>query len=172
MMKPITIYLFAILAVLPAQAGDAPARGPEPTGRDYLTADGKLKERIEVSYFQGGVAGVTGDYYAVEPDGTWSSGGFRSTGRMEKSETAKGKLAKDQLVKLAKEFARFDLAHLPHLPDQQANPGGVGISFGKKESDLGNRAAGKDPAVNVRYQGIAEAVKGALTQTADIMKAL
>ena len=148
---------FAVAALgMTAQAQD--------TGT-YLK-DGKLTARVEVLELQGGFAGFTGTFHAIEPDGSWTTGQVGPRDR--RTESATGKLSADQLKTLAKAFAAHDLAKLPNHGQTQTNPKVVTVVFGKKKSSLQPKAAGKpdaDKAIRARYAGIVEAVK-AMTKSA------
>jgi hypothetical protein len=129
------------------KAGGAPA--------DYLTADGRLKERLEVSQVQGGVVGFTGSYWVIEPDGTWSTG--RIDPRAEAAPTAKGKLTPAQLAALAKALARHNLASLESLGRPIVNGRILTIRFGKRSVPL--YATEPDRLIRERFEGIADAVR-------------
>jgi len=128
---------------------------------DYLK-DGRLKDRIEVIDLQGGFAGLTGTYYAIEPDGSWSTGPILPPKEKRGEPKAKGKLTADQLAELAKDFARYDLAGLPSHGETTVNPKVVRVRFGDKVSELqpkpGKSTAEEDRAIRARYAGIAQAV--------------
>ncbi len=127
---------------------------------DYLK-DGKLKEAVEVRKLQGGFAGFTSTYCRIEPDGSWSTGAVLPRDKVQ--EKAKGKLTAEQLAGLAKEFAKFDLAHLPNHGEAVTNPKVVRVRFGMATSELqpkpGKATPEEDKAVRARYDGIAQAVK-------------
>jgi hypothetical protein len=130
--------------------------------RDYLTADGGLRERIEVRELQGGVAGFIGTYVAIEPDGSWAAGPFFST-KLPKATARGGKLTARQLAALAQELARHDLAGLRTHGKPGVNPHVFEIHFGKKVVRLYGRAgtapAPQDRAVYDRFVGIVHAVQ-------------
>lgn len=144
--------LFCGLNMLPANAADKP--------EDYL-ADGKLKERVEVQELQGGFAGFTGKYYAIEQDGSWSTG--QVLPRMMKRETAQGKLNAEQLTELAKSLSSNDLASLPNHGKPVTNPQVTAILYGKTRSELqperGKANDKEDQAIRTRYAKIVESVK-------------
>src|SRR5262249_61088339 len=82
---------------LPVEAGEIRVSSPA----DYLTADGRLKERLEVRDTQSGFAGVSGTYWVIEPDGSWSTGQVRSWVKGGKAApSATGKLTPAQLPDL------------------------------------------------------------------------
>jgi hypothetical protein len=157
MMARVVAFLTAALALT-----CLPAAGAGDKAEDYLTADGKLKERVEVRELQGGFAGLTGTYYAVEADGSWSTG--QRLPRNKKGDAkASGKLSKEQVAALAKDLARHQLASLTSHGESMVNPKVTEIDFGKKTLALqprpGKGGADEDKAVRARYQGIADAVK-------------
>lgn len=129
---------------------------------DYLTPRGELKERVEVRDLQGGFAGFTGHYCAIEPDGTWAAG---DVGPNEKlgAPKAKGKATPEQLAALAKAFAQHNLSTLASHGEPETNPKVVKIAWGKKTAELqpkpGKAAPEADKAIRVRYQGVVDAVK-------------
>jgi hypothetical protein len=145
--------LVAALGWLAADAGEP---------RDYLTKDGQLKEPLEVLELQGGFAGFTGTYWAIDTDGKWSTGPY---GPKNKKGAAKedGKLTPEQLATLARELAKFDLAGLPNHGKSETNPRVLQIRFGQKSVTLqpkkGDTAAKEDEAIRARYQGISQAVQ-------------
>jgi len=151
-----------LLFAVPAAFGLSLARAGERAG-DYLK-DGKLKERVEVLQLQGGVAGLTGDYYVIEADGSWSAGPMLPPKGEKGAPKAKGKLTGGQLAQLAKELARYDLAHLPSHGAPVVNPRAVRVRFGKSVSELqpgpAKAPAEQDKAIRARYDGIVQAVKG------------
>lgn len=144
--------LFCVLHMLPVHAADKP--------EDYL-ADGKLKERIEIQQLQGGFAGFTGTYCAIEPDGAWSTG--QVLPRMMKRETAQGKLNAEQLAELAKSLATNDLATLPNHGAPVANPAVTVVLYGMNRSELqpkpGKANAEADQAIRARYASLVSTVK-------------
>jgi hypothetical protein len=144
---------------LPVEAAEIRVGSPA----DYLSADGRLKERLEVRETQSGFAGVTGTYWVIEPDGSWSTGQVMSWVKGGKgAPSATGKLTAAQLAELAKALARHDLARLPHDGRPGGNPHVVTIRFGERSVSLFEFGAAR--AVWRRYHGIADAVR-ALCQT-------
>jgi hypothetical protein len=137
-------------------AADAGAPG------DYLTKDGQLKEPVEVLELQGGFAGFTGTYWAIDTDGKWSTGTY---GPKNKKGAARdeGKLTPEQLSSLARDLAKFDLAGLPNHGKSETNPRVLQIRFGKKSVTLQPRKddtpAKDDEVIRARYQGIAQTVQ-------------
>src|SRR5262245_23898328 len=93
----------AVCGLSLVRAGDQP---------EHYLKDGKLKDRIEVRQLQGGVAGFTGTYYAIEADGSWSTGPVLPPKEEKGEPKAQGKLTREQLAELAKDLARHELAHL------------------------------------------------------------
>lgn len=142
-----------LLVLSAARASDRPG--------EYLTVDGQLKDRVEVRELQGGIVGFTGTYYAIEADGSWSSGRISLRSERETPKD-KGKLTKEQLAGLAEELARFKMASLPNHGETEVNPRVLEIRFGKRTSVLqpnpGVSLAEEDKAIRARYEGIVEAV--------------
>src|SRR5262245_13578171 len=115
-----------IVALTVVGALAALARGDSMPG-DYL-ADGQFKHAIVIRDVQGGFAGFTGRMWQIEPDGSWSTGTvFNQKIKVEH----KGKLTKDQLAGLAKDFAKYDLAALKDMGKANVNPHVVTITWGK-----------------------------------------
>ena len=154
----LSALLLIVSGQVPVPAGDKAA--------DYLKGD-MLKERIEVvEALIGGFGGVSGGYFAVEPNGSWTAGGVKGPPLAKpgiREEKAKGKLTKEQLSQLAKEFARNDFAHLPSHGVPASGSKTIEIYFGKKVSVLnanpGKSSAEEDKAIRARYNEIAQAVK-------------
>ncbi|MCP4377785.1 MAG: sialate O-acetylesterase [bacterium] len=142
----------------------APAKGAASTtdGAGEYLKDGKLKKRIEIRELQGGFAGFTGRYYAVEVDGTFSAGSA-PVGRRPKKTTLTYKLTEKQLAQLAAEFARHDLANLPSYGKPVVNPRVIEIRFGENVSKLmpprGKLPKGNAKTVLGRYNGIVRVMK-------------
>jgi hypothetical protein len=158
-----TLFLGAL--GLLAAAGPAWAQGKD-TG--YLTRDGKLIRKLEVSDLQGGVAGFTGDRWALDPSGDWTQGRVRD--RELKIEHT-GKLTGKQLDALTREFARYDLLSLKshRVGRPTANPHVVTIQFGTHKAELtlppGSKLPRPDPkTVPGRYAGILQALQKALVE--------
>jgi hypothetical protein len=141
-----------------------------PQAADYLQKNGKLKERIEIRDVLVSIGGRVNNYFAIEPDGSWSMG--TATPRSEQEELAKGKLTAEQLTQLAKELARYDLATLQTHGAMTFDPTVIEsgprsytvteIQFGKKAMVLypGESKCGAevDKAIRARYNGIAQAI--------------
>jgi hypothetical protein len=131
---------------------------------DYLTADGLLKEVLELRDVQGGFAGFTGSLWKVEKDGQWKKFQVFNQKLTEKEQ---GQLNKEQLANLAKTLAQYNLANLANEGKVAVNPHVVQIGFGKLKANL-NLGAGQalpaaDPAtVTGRFGGIAQAVQAML----------
>jgi hypothetical protein len=82
-------------------------------GAEYLINQ-KLKDRIEIrDVLIGGIAGSSYSYFAVETDGSWSTGSGTELPLGVRTETARGKLTTEELVHLTNEFGRFRLNALP-----------------------------------------------------------
>jgi hypothetical protein len=125
--------------------------------------DGKLAQRLEILELQGGFAGFTGTYYAIEPDGSWSTGAVAPP-RAEKGEPrAKGKLTPEQLAQLAKDLARYQIATLPSHGEPVVNPKVIRIHFGNRLAELqpgrGKGNPEQDRAIRARYEGIVQTVR-------------
>ncbi len=140
---------------------------------DYLTRDGRLKERLEIQELQGGIAGYSGGYRVIDTDGTWGTGSLFLRGGEEQTERtfqAKGKLTAAQLRQLAEVLARHDLAGLKDHGQVVVNPRTLTIKFGKKTVTLlpgqGKASAEKDRAVRARYAAIDAAVQAVCRQPA------
>jgi hypothetical protein len=135
-----------------------PAEPAASTPGDYLTADGRLKERLEVRLAHGGFAGFSGGYWVIEPDGSWSAGPIVPLVKGGKgAPTAKGKLTPAQLAGLAKVLARHDLAGLSTHGKPVVNSQVLTIQFGKRSVHLYD--TGANQAVRERFQGVADAVR-------------
>ncbi len=122
--------------------------------------EGKLTEQLVVYQLQGGFAGLTGKYYAIESDGSWTTGKYLR--EMKSKPTASGKLTAEQLQELATELAKSDLATLPNHGKPQVNPKVTKITFGKNVSEL-QQSPGKpteqaDATVPSRYASIVSVV--------------
>lgn len=130
---------------------------------DYLK-DGRLVARLEVRVVQGGVAGFTGTYYAIEADGTWESGPVPMGPDEMRKPDASGRLDAGQLARLARALADNDLATLPGHGKPVVNPRVVTVVFGKRSSEL---QPGPEPppdadrAIRKRYERILQAAKNA-----------
>jgi hypothetical protein len=147
---PVLLLVFGALA---ASAAGKPG--------DYLTRDGKLKEKLVLTDLQGGFAGFNGPKITIEPSGKWTRA--KLVARRETVEKT-GVLSKDQLATLAKELARYDLRALKsHKESRGANPHVVTLTFGKKEVRLTLKTGAALPkpgkTVPGRFGGIATAVE-------------
>jgi hypothetical protein len=132
----------------------------EPANR-YLK-EGKLAEEIEVLELRDGIAGFTGTYLAIEPDGSWSLGAVGP--KFAKREPKiRGKLTAEQLAQLTTSLARHELAALPNHGAASVNAKVLKVRFGKKVSELqperGTATAEEDAAIRGRYDAIIQAVK-------------
>jgi hypothetical protein len=129
---------------------------------DYLKDD-KLKERFEVQLLQGGFPNYSGTYFAIEPDGSWSTGPVDVKGQKGKPKT-EGKLTTEQLNRLAQTFASNDLARLPPLvPDPLGGPKMTIVTYGFRNSKFSLQPNKTYPpaskAIANRYAAIEQVVK-------------
>jgi hypothetical protein len=85
----------------------------------YLTADGKLRSRLELRYGPAARGGF-GHAWVIEPDGAWSVGDVQE-GELG-APLRQGKLSAGQLATLAHHLAAQDL---DGLPDQLNIRGGM-----------------------------------------------
>lgn len=120
----------------------------------YLTeSQGRkmLKEPLTVREEQGGIAGITGTVWTVEPSGEWKVSKFRRDGEGTDHLTPvrTGKLSRAEIDDLAKSLAHGDLAGLPEKSGREAkvNPHNVLIQFGKKTAALEGLPARRVPSV-------------------------
>ncbi|HYV39917.1 MAG TPA: hypothetical protein VE988_29795 [Gemmataceae bacterium] len=132
----------------------------------YLTKDGKLTNPLEIRDLQGGFAGFTGNFYKVGVDGKWSTG---KVFQQKMTEEKSGTLGKDDIAKLAKALAKYDLEGLKSEGKQGTNPHVVTIKFGKVEATLSlgtgeplPKVDGKMKTAGQRYAGVVEAVTEAI----------
>ena len=109
----------------------------------YLTEDkGRkvLKEPLTLREEQGGIAGITGTLWTVEPSGKWRVERFRrdKDGSEDRTPMRSGTLSAAQLEALAKTLAARDLAGLPVKTGRKApvNPHNITITFGKKSATI------------------------------------
>jgi hypothetical protein len=132
-------------------ATDVPDRRP---GTAKYLRDGKLTERLMIYHLHGGVAGLTGDYLAVEPDGSWSTGSVINEQRREA--TARGRLNETQLTELANLLSKHDIASLPSHGEPEVNPAVTVVFYGKSRAQLDPVGDGSrnDRAIRGRYYGI------------------
>jgi hypothetical protein len=148
------------LCLLVVAVGLSAARAEEKAS-DYLK-EHKLKERLEVRELQGGFAGFTGTYHAIENDGAWSTGPVLPMGKLGEAKD-KGKLTPEQLALLAKDLAKYELSTLPAHGQAEVNPKVVAVRFGTRTVELqpkpGKATAEEDKAIRARYEGIVAAVK-------------
>ncbi len=128
---------------------------------DYLTPGGELKAPIEVREVQGGFAGFTGGFWAIKPDGSWTSGDVGPRDRV--TVKAKGKAMPKQLVELSRALSKNDLAGLRSHGQPVTNPKVLSIQIGPKTIQLqpgpGKGTTEEDAAIRARYHAIADAVK-------------
>jgi hypothetical protein len=118
---------------------------------------------MEVFELQGGFVGLTGTYYAIEPDGAWRSGPILP-GKGEKgAPTARGILSSVQLAQLAEQLHLHQLSSLVDHGAPAVNPRVVKIKFGKEIRVLnpgpGNHSKEEDQRIRKRYNGILSVVK-------------
>jgi hypothetical protein len=120
---PTAILAVVVLVLL---GGPGPA---ESKPEDYLSRDGKLKEKLEVWQMWGITRSHT---VVILPSGKWTCTTENSL--VDTNHTSNGQLSKKQLASLARELARYDLRTLKH---HNTNPRGrryrVLIRYGKKE---------------------------------------
>jgi len=109
----------------------------------YLTEDkGRkvLKEPLTLREEQGGIAGITGTLWTVEPSGKWRVERFRRNkdGSEHRTPMRSGTLSAAQLEALAKTLAARDMAGLPVKTGRKApvNPHNITITFGKKSATI------------------------------------
>jgi hypothetical protein len=125
---------------------------------DYLTAVGRLKERLEVRFVQSADGGFRGGYWAIEPDGSWSTGRIMPPGKGGKAApSATGKLTVAQLATLAKALALHDLAGLESYARPTVHGGILTIQFGKRSVQL--YITERNRAIRERFEGIEDAVR-------------
>jgi hypothetical protein len=126
--------------------------------------DGKqLIAPLEVFELQGGVVGLSGTFYTIEPDGVWLSGSILP-GRGKKGEvTARGTLSGAQLAQLSEQLHRYQLSSLLNHGAPAVNPRVVKIKFGQElrvlNPGLGNHSKEEDQQIRKRYHGILSVVK-------------
>jgi hypothetical protein len=141
----------------------SPATAGKDTG-DYLTADGQLKEVLELRDVQGGFAGFTGSLWKVEKNGQWKKYQVFNQKLTEKED---GKLTKDQLQALAKELAKFDMLTLKNTSFKGANPHKVTITFGEYSRTLAMTGGQPLPKADVnseegRFAGVVQEILSVL----------
>ena len=142
----------------------------QPAGKldDYLTKDGKLKERVELNDGSGpgGIARVdVTTSRIIETDGTWTHKVVETVeGNKKAQQLGQGTLSAAELANLARVLARHDLAGLPNLGEPEIGPT-LSISFGKKTSThyaiLGGAATGESKAIRARYAAISTEIRAA-----------
>jgi hypothetical protein len=109
----------------------------------YLTeTNGRtaLKEPLIVREEQGGIAGITGTVWTIEPSGEWKVSKFRRNrdGTDQLTPVRSGKVSPAELEDLAKSLAQRNLSGLPEKAGRESkvNPHKVTIQFGKKMATL------------------------------------
>jgi hypothetical protein len=152
MHPPCVTFLVLALAALPDGAND------------YLTADGKLRERLEIMEVREGRGGSTGTLYRVQTDGTWSVWTMsQRDGSWQGSVRARGRLTDAQLTRLAEALARHQLSTLREHGMPQVNARTVAVRYGARVATLwpglDERAAQTDAAVRARFAGVLTTVK-------------
>jgi hypothetical protein len=102
--------------------------------KSFLTKDGKLTERIVYKVSQSGFAGVTGFFWTIEPDGSWTRRSFIN--RTVRKVDSKGKLTAKQLQQLATVLSKNQARKLPLKLGSKpmVNPRIVSLTVGKRES--------------------------------------
>lgn len=128
----------------------------------YLDGE-QLMAPLEVFELQGGVVGLTGTYYAIEPDGVWLSGPILP-GKGEKgTPAARGTLSSAQLAQLSEQLHRHELSSLLNHGAPAVNPRVVKIKFGQEVRVLNpgpdNHSKEEDEQIRKRYNGILSVVK-------------
>jgi hypothetical protein len=132
---------------------------------DYLTKNGKLTHTLKITQLQGGFAGLTGNEYTIQPDGTWT---ITSLFKQKATQKGRGKLTAKALENLAAILSKNGLEKLPQKLGKSpgANPFTVMIEYGKhKTTYVGQSAPKLDtvlPTVESRIAGIYQGVVGML----------
>jgi hypothetical protein len=133
---------------------------------DYLTKAGKLTHTLKITQLQGGFAGLTGNEYVVQPDGTWA---MASLFKQKATPKGHGKLTAKAIANLAAILAKNGLEKLPPKTGKQpgANPFTLTIEYGKyKATYVGQTAPKLDASGNAEsriagvYQGVFGMLKG------------
>jgi hypothetical protein len=169
LLAALAVAAAGLLPLFANAQGLPPTAQAEPAAEEYLTKDGKLKERLEIKELQGGFAGYSGTYWTIEPDGSWSRGSMHSLLEEKKgAPTSTGKLTAAQLYALAEVLACHDLATLANHGEAHVNPHILVIHFGKKSAELlpapGKATPEQDKAIRARYWAITEAVQSVCTK--------
>lgn len=131
---------------------------------DYLTADGKLRQRLEIVVSQPERDQTTATLYNVRPDGAWSTWSLSlRDGSWQGAVSARGRLTDAQLARLAAVLAKHELLGLRDHGTPRGNARTVTFKYGPRPAMLwpgvDERAAETDAAVRARYAGILEAVQ-------------
>jgi hypothetical protein len=155
-----------LILILVAMAATAAMACREEGGGVYL--EGKqLVAPLEVFELQGGVVGFTGTYYAVEPDGAWTSGPILPGKGDKGPPTAQGILSSAQLAQLSEQLQRHQLSSLVNHGASAVNPRVVKIKFGQALRVLnpgpGDHSEAADRQIRKRYNGILSEVKALCT---------
>ena len=126
--------LVCVLVVIWTAAGTA--SGGEDAVNEFLSADGRLKETLELRDAQEGFVGVTGTVWMIDPSGAWYIADFVNE---QVSEPKKqGHFSKDQLAAVAQLLASGSFDELPAQfgRDLKVNRHMVTIGFGRTKSTL------------------------------------
>jgi hypothetical protein len=151
-------HLFVALYLL------APAAAPPDGGNDYLTANGQLRQRLEIVDMREREGITTGTLYRIAADGKWSTVTLSLRGSSwEGSLSARGRLTDSQLARLAGELARHRLAGLRDHGLPQVNARTVAFRYGPRVATLwprmDERTAETDVVTRARFDGILGIVK-------------
>jgi hypothetical protein len=121
-----------------------------------------LKEPLTLREEQGGIVGITGTVWTVEPSGQWWVARFspNKDGAERLIKLRSGTLSPADLESLAKTLDAQDLAGLPEKtgPEAKVNPHRITLRFGQKTATL----EGLPPRRNL---SIAENIRKAATAT-------
>jgi hypothetical protein len=139
--------------------GDLGAYLGEKEGRKALKAPLTLREE------QGGIAGITGTEWTIEPSGQWRVARFspNKDGTERLSTLRSGTLSPADLESLARTLDGQDLAGLPEKtgPEAKANPHRITLRFGKKTATLEGCPPRRTPSIAENIRKAANAVPGA-----------
>lgn len=124
-----------------------------------LDGAGKLLFTVRVSETQGGAVGVTGRFWAVEPDGTWKKGNVVPI--CEDEVHASGTIDPSAMALLGAELDKHGLLTLETRSDRQANPNDLSVSFGNQNwsFDLNSSSPDIPPGLEARFRGILAAIE-------------
>jgi hypothetical protein len=127
------------------------AHGSEELSTYLVEKDGQkaLKEPLTLREEQGGIAGITGTMWVIEPSGQWRVVRFspHKDGTEKLVTRQSGKLTPEQLTALAKSLASRDLVGLPEMTgrENKINRHCYILKFGQKTATL----AGVPPRRNL-----------------------